>query len=309
MSEAVTLATIWQITRQDGTVFTFTDHDVDLDFSAAGILFGDPPISSYFSAALGYTRSAMKQSLNLETDVLEIMGAIDASGFTREDILSGKFDYALVEIGLVNPLNLNMGTIYLRRGYFGEVTVQDYNYIVSIKGLAEVLQRGIVKTYQPICQVDLGSSECTIDIDADSTQDGYLIRQQGTVITGTGLSSNERSQFCVSISTSPTAPTGYLNEGLLRWTSGSLASKSFEIDYYTTVGTPKITLLYPTPLPIQVGDTFNAYIGCNHQTIHCSTRFGTNDGRGNIRNYRGFPDIQPGYTPFIDRLLGFTWRT
>lgn len=307
MSDGVSLATIWKITRQDGEVFRFTDHDSDVDLTTAGVTFGDPATAGVYSAALGYYRSAMKQSTSLEPDILEVLGAIDSEGFTAEDLSAGKFDHALVEIGLVNWQDLTMGVIYLRRSYFGEVNIQAENYVVSLRSLVDVLARTIVRTYQPTCTVDLGSTECGIDIDTEDTQDGFPIRQEGVV--SAVASSDERLSFEVTISTVPRAPAGYLNDGLLFWdgtpspSANQNGGRAFEVDFYEVTGADSITLLYPVPRPITVGDSFVAYIGCNRTVFRCKTRFGSSaDGRGNIRNFRGFPYVKPGYLPFLPNL-------
>jgi hypothetical protein len=36
--EVTTLCTCWKIVRQDGQVFGFTDHDMDLTFSASDLM-------------------------------------------------------------------------------------------------------------------------------------------------------------------------------------------------------------------------------------------------------------------------------
>jgi uncharacterized phage protein (TIGR02218 family) len=314
MTDGVSLATLWKITRRDGEVFYFTDHDQDIDLTSASVTFGTPASSDVYVSALGYTRSAMKQSTSMEPDILEILGAVDDLGFKAKDLAAGLFDHALVEIGLVNWRDLYMGVIYLRRSYFGEVTIQAENYVVSIRSLVDILSREIVKTYQPTCPVDLGSVECTIDIDTDFTQDGYSIRQVGTVSAVSSV--DERLTFEVTFSTFPQAPATYLDDGLLVWdglitpTTNQNSGRYLEIDSYETTGADSITLLFPTPRPIVVGDTFIAYIGCSKVPTPCRTRFGSaSGGRGNIRNYRGFPHIKPGYIPYNRHLRGMGWRS
>ena len=67
-----TLATIWEITRRDGQVYRFTDHDQDLTYS------GD-----LYAAQDGYQTSQILSKDNMNVDNLDAQGLInDAAGFT-----------------------------------------------------------------------------------------------------------------------------------------------------------------------------------------------------------------------------------
>ena len=89
--DLTTLATCWKITRIDGTIFTFTDHDSDLVVSGVT-----------YSSENTYSRTAIKTSASLAIDNLEIVGVLDLGGVTDLDVRDGKFDYASVQMFLVN---------------------------------------------------------------------------------------------------------------------------------------------------------------------------------------------------------------
>ena len=105
-----TLATCWKITRRDGTVMGFTDHDTDITFE-----------SVTYIAASGFTPSAVASSAALNVDDLDVEGMLSAGAITETDLLAGVYDYAEIDVFQVNYADLTMGTIHLRTGWLGEV--------------------------------------------------------------------------------------------------------------------------------------------------------------------------------------------
>ena len=86
-----TIAMCFQLTRTDGEVFRFTTHDVD-------ILVG----GETFQAAAGMVQTTLKQEGNMSVDNMEISGFFDANFVTAADIFAGRWDYAEVEVYLVD---------------------------------------------------------------------------------------------------------------------------------------------------------------------------------------------------------------
>ncbi len=72
-SETTTLATCWKVTRKDGLVLGFTDHDQDL--TVDGLLY---------QASTGYTRSAIHGIADLSVDNLDIQSALNSETSTPE---------------------------------------------------------------------------------------------------------------------------------------------------------------------------------------------------------------------------------
>lgn len=153
--ETTTLATCWELTRRDGTVFRFTDHDVDIPFG------GDT-----FLAATGFTRTAIANNASLAVDNLELDGIIDSETITIEDIEAGLFDHAEMRIFNVNWKDPDGdGDIKLRRGRIGEVThLPNGTYHAEHRGMMQAFSRKIVELVATACRVDLGSPECMIPL-------------------------------------------------------------------------------------------------------------------------------------------------
>lgn len=281
--EAVTLATFWKITRNDGTQIGFTDHDQNLS-----VAFGSPSSTITYSSALGYAKTSLKSSVDLSVDTLEVIGIIDASGISADDLRAGKYDYATVEIGVVNWRDLSMGVVYMRRGHFGEVTLRDEHYLVELRGLTQLLTREVASIYTAECPRDLGDSECTINL-AGTTQDGTNITQSGTVTAVTSSQTFRASGL--------TGVADFFVDGVLTWNGvlGALnlnSGRKMEVALDTIIGggIRELELFLGMPRPVQVGDVFSLSAGCNKLITHCSDKFGVAPN-GNILNYRGFATV------------------
>ena len=112
--ETTTLATCWKVTRRDGLVLGFTDHDQDL--TVDGLLY---------QASTGYTRSAIHGIADLSVDNLDIESALNSDTLDAADLRAGLWDGAEVEIFLVNWATLSQGKIILKRGTIGQVELRD----------------------------------------------------------------------------------------------------------------------------------------------------------------------------------------
>ena len=74
-SEVTTICTCWRITRRDGAVFRFTDHDVDL------LVEGET-----YVAAVGYTRTAIAANADMSVDNMDVNGIFDDASITEADL-------------------------------------------------------------------------------------------------------------------------------------------------------------------------------------------------------------------------------
>lgn len=153
----LTLATCVRITRTDGRVFGFTDHDTNLVYGG----------TTFYSSA-GYTASAIQASNDLSTSNLEIDALLLASGgaVTQPDIEAGVWSNAAVSIFSVNYADLTMGQINLTAGNLGQFTIVNGGWKVELRGLAQTLQQTIGEQYSPGCRATLGDSRCKISLAA-----------------------------------------------------------------------------------------------------------------------------------------------
>jgi uncharacterized phage protein (TIGR02218 family) len=111
--EVTTLATCWSIARKDGVILYFTSFDRDI------IVDG-----RRYSATDGMAHTAVSSQAGLAVDNLEFEGILSAAAITETDILAGRYDHAEISIFMVNYNDPSMGTLPLKTGWLGDVTLQ-----------------------------------------------------------------------------------------------------------------------------------------------------------------------------------------
>lgn len=261
--ELLTIATLWKIVCKTGDELFFTDHDEDIIYSG-----------NTYKASTGYTRSSISSSVGLDVDQLQIEGLIDDAQIQEVDIRAGKFDYASVEISIINYNSVADGIMILRQGIFGEAQLKDSLYVVELRGLSQLFSNEILKVFTADCSADLGDSRCTIDLNLSQY---HRLTEAVTAVT-----SNQ--EFTAAGMANPGAAGASWAQGYLLWTSGKNAGRTMEVKSYNN-GTKVIKLFLPMPYPIQVDDEFDIFAGCDKLVATCRDVF------NNLVNYRGFPFI------------------
>lgn len=260
--EVTTLAQCWKLTRRDGVVLGFTDHDRDLVVDGQDYL-----------ATTGVTPSAVSASAALKVDELDIEGMLDSEAIRQEDILDGKYDFAELELFLVNYEAPGDGVLVLRTGWLGEVTLKGEQFVAEVRGLTQALQQTIGEIYSATCRADFTDDRCKLDAE-DFTFSGEVSAVDGVYsFRAGGMAQGD----------------GYFSHGRVRFTSGANAGLSVLIKEY-------VDKTFYTALPMrvmaEVGDGFEAIAGCDKLHTTCRVRF------NNLVNFRGEPHV-----PGTDKLL------
>ncbi|OYW14040.1 MAG: hypothetical protein B7X02_00915 [Rhodospirillales bacterium 12-54-5] len=261
--EVTTLATCWKITRTDGQVFRFTDHDVDITIGA-----------EIYSAKSGITPTAVSSQLGLSTDNLELDGLLSDGSLQEADILSGKFDHAAVSIFMVNYTSPSDGTLPLKSGWLGEVKLQGGKFVAEIRGLTAALQQSIGQVYTATCRAKLGDVRCGVNL---------------TSYTFTGTITATTSAFSFTDSTRAQA-NDYFAHGLVQFTSGANAGLAMEVREFTN---KEFVLFLPMPYAMAVGDGYTVVAGCDKSFSSCIAKF------SNAINFRGEPHV-PGTDTILE---------
>ena len=123
--ETLTVCTLWKITRTDAQVFGFTDNSRDVTYSGVTYL-----------AATGYTPSAIKTTADLSVDNLDVHSMLDSSTITEADIAAGLWDFAEVELMVVNYADLTQGHMLLRKGWLGNIKTGRVQGLLEGKSIA-----------------------------------------------------------------------------------------------------------------------------------------------------------------------------
>lgn len=147
-SGAPNVCTCWKIERTDGVTLGFTDWPESFDY-----------LSLTYNATGGYQRTAMDQSEGLSIDNLDIIGLIDSSHITEDDLLTEKYKNAKVWIFIVSPNNLGWGDIELDYGMIGEVTIHQNNFVAEFRSLMLLLAQDYGSKFSRFCRYQLGESK------------------------------------------------------------------------------------------------------------------------------------------------------
>ncbi|KVG33874.1 DUF2163 domain-containing protein [Burkholderia diffusa] len=150
-----TMAACVSITRKDGKVFGFTDHDMDLVIGGVR-----------YASASGFTASAIENTSDLSTSNLEVDGLLLATNgvITQTDIEAGVWSGAAVLIFAVNFSDLTMGQINLVNGNLGNFTLLNGAWKVELRGISQTFQQAKGDQFSPTCRARLGDSKCTINL-------------------------------------------------------------------------------------------------------------------------------------------------
>ena len=260
-SGATTTCHAWAITRRDGLVMGFTDHDRDLSFGGVT-----------FRADTGLSASALQQGTGLSVDNSEAIGALNDKALSEEDIEAGRFDGAEIVAWLVNwaaPEERQQ----VFRGTIGEMTRAAGAFRAELRGLSEVLNQPIGRVYRKPCGAVLGGADCAVDLD----QPGYRLEVEAMEVT--------------DLSTLRFPPLagyaeGWFTHGRLEVRSGPAAGLMVPIKADRDTGEGREIELW-TPLATSPGDEAGYLLeaGCDKRFDTCGAKF------DNILNYQGFSDI------------------
>lgn len=152
---ATSLATLWTITRRDGRVLRFTDHDGDIVIGGVT-----------YKSAVGYERTAIEGSADLSVGGMDAIGILDSARIDEADLRGGLFDYADVEIVLVDWSNPSGGTAILQSGKMGEIiySEREGRFSTELRDISQAYSQTIVESFTVNCRADLGDDRCTLPV-------------------------------------------------------------------------------------------------------------------------------------------------
>ncbi|NJO82930.1 MAG: DUF2163 domain-containing protein [Blastochloris sp.] len=255
--EVLTLCTLWQITRVDGTVFRFTDHDTSIVFE-----------SNTYTPANGVNASARQSQEGFRVNNLEFIGVLDADVITHDDLRAGLYRDAEVIEYMVNWKMPWMGPIQQSKYWVTEVRFTELGWEAQLAGLSVWLTHPTGNVYGRECRHVLGDASCGVDLSA--------IDDTGEV---TAIVSSR-----LSFETDLSDVNGYFDFGVITWTSGNNDGLTSEVRFYLMADGLIVTSI-KTPFDIQVGDTFTITPGCSKSIDQCISKY------DNVINYGGFPFV------------------
>ena len=256
---AMTLARCWRLTRKDGVVLGFTDHDRDILFDGVT-----------YAAGTGLEAADMQAELGFAITGGEASGALSSPGITEADIANGRYDGAKIDLFLVDWNRVDQ-RILMESGAIGEIRRMGKAFAAEIRSLTFQLDEERGRLFRLGCSADLGDAQCGIALDSS------VWRYDGSVVATDGR---------VSVAVSQVFERDFFTGGSLLFTSGANVGTRVEIQAQAgTTTSTVLTLWQAMALPIQIGDAVSLRAGCDKSFKSCRDRF------QNAINFRGFPHM------------------
>lgn len=250
----------WSITRKDGVVLGFTDHDQPLVFD--GITF---------RADSGLAAKALASATGLSVNNTEALGLLQAEIITDVDIKAGRYDGAEVTNWTVRWDDVSARKINFV-GHIGTITMRDGAFEAELRGLTDALNQPHGRSYLRRCSAVLGDLGCGVDLTSP------LYQTEGAIFD---MPSETVLRFAVA-----GFNEGWFTQGHFKVLSGAAVGLSGAIKLDTTVdGFRQIALWQPLGVAPSVGDTIQLIAGCDKTPESCRVKF------SNFVNYQGFPHV------------------
>ncbi|RFC64229.1 DUF2163 domain-containing protein [Fulvimarina endophytica] len=265
-----TLCECWRVSRADGMVLGFTDHDEDLVFAG-----------TRFEARSGFGASEAESALGLSAGTREVTGALASDRIEEADIAAGRYDGARVESFLVDWTRPESAHALTDVQTVGEIRRGDLAFTVELRSRMADLDRVRGRLYRRTCDAVFGDRRCGVDLDGRGLRREAMVRAV-------------RGRIVVLDPGDAPAAHDYAH-GRVEFLTGPAAGLAFEI---ASAGIDPGTGLEIVPtcaLPVlpEEGDRVRITKGCDKRAATCAGRF------ANLANFRGFPHV-----PGSDAVLG-----
>lgn len=257
--DATTVCHCWRVTRRDGAIAGFTDHDRDLAFAG-----------TVFLAASGFSAGETESEAGLAASATEVTGGFSSAAISEADLAAGRYDGARVEVFLVN-WQMPEQHVLLDAREIGEVTRAGDAFHAELRSLAHRLAQPQGRVYARRCDAALGDSRCRVALEPWRAEGVVISVDEAGVMTVSGLDGRD---------------SGLFSQGRLVFGSGDNAGQVLDIDSHTArPGGVTIAPWLPPATAPQPGDTFTVTAGCDRSFATCKAKF------TNHLNFRGFPHI------------------
>lgn len=260
--DATTLCRSWRVTRRDGVVLGFTEHDRDLTFAG-----------TTFQAASGFAGTEAREVAGLAAPGAEVTGGFSSAAISEADLAAGRYDGAHVELFTVNWQAPEAQHLLMKVQEIGEVSRAGGAFSAELRSFAHRLSQEQGRLYGRRCDASLGDGRCGVDLAAAGRRAmGLVAAVEGRDrLVVTGLDGFD---------------DGHFRLGALRFDSGVNEGLTVEIAGNAAIaGGTRLTLWLPLESAAAVGDAVTVTVGCDKAFSTCRDRF------ANGLNFRGFPHM------------------
>jgi uncharacterized phage protein (TIGR02218 family) len=259
------MADCYTFTLQDGTTIRYTSADRNITSGSDVFLSGGP----YFE------RSKVKFQAGVQVDELDLVLTAKST-----DLLDGAPWFSALRAGILDGAELQLdrafmptfgdvsaGLVTLFCGRVAEVDCGRTQATLKINTHLELLSlQWPWRVFQPGCARALYDAGCTVN------------KADHAVSATVGSDSTVQN-----IVTSLSQGAGWASLGMMVFTSGALAGKTFGVRLDDGAGNLQPTT--PVPVAPAAGDAVTIYAGCDRQQSTCKNKF------NNLQHFEGFPYI------------------
>lgn len=277
--DALTLCLLTRIRCKDGTLFAYTNLDVNVWYDPAAYDPGnngdDWGYLEHRADNGGFSMARLDAAANMSVDNSELKFLPGTeNSITAEQIVSGIFDSADVRIYRVNYADLSMGHECVAVGQLGNARVAENFAFVEYRSLTDLLKQPEADMYTIPCRHIFGKSpECP---------------KPYTWTNGTVTAVDPTDSQRIFGDAALTPEDDFYVPGVVEWLTGANAGAQDDIDQ-NTAGTFALSL--PAKFPISVGDEFRVRQDCSKLWDDAEKGCLYHWGADRWKYFGGFPDI------------------
>ncbi len=243
----------WVLTRADGTLMGFTDHDRKLSFvdPARGPVLLEP--------SSGFTASAFADTAGLGRNDMDISGALRSDQIKSSDIGNGVYDGAEVRFYWLDWSDLSKYDL-ISVARVAEIVRNQNSFSATIEGLGAKANDPVGLRLTRNCGLEFGGA-----IDPKSGQ-GCGLDLSVAAYSQAGVVARVISDRSFAV-TGMTLEAGLCTFGKIKWSAGGeTVVKSHTIRGLETI----FELDYAATAAIVVGAAFTAEAGCDKSKARCA---------------------------------------
>lgn len=257
---ATTLARCWRLTRRDGRVFGFTDHDCDLAF--AGVVF---------KAATGLDAAQAENAVGFAVGGGDVAGAFIDDGVLESDLERGLYDAASVEIWLVDWSD-SARRVLLDVATIGEVRRSEFAFVAEMRSLAHAFDQERGRQFQRGCSADLGDARCGVALN-------------GAAFSTWGVIAVVEACGDLLVDLAEPFESGFFSRGVAQLGANGESGPSLAIKAHDRAGMRHRLTLWAHAGGAAPQMSVRLFAGCDKSPETCRGKF------DNIVNFRGFPHL------------------
>jgi uncharacterized phage protein (TIGR02218 family) len=195
---------------------------------------------------------------------LEVRGALTSSAICADDLASGRWDAARLELFLFDWSDPDAGKRILTVGELGAVSYAGEAFEAELLGLTHLLDHPVVPQTSPGCRASFCDADCGLN------------RLRFQQIREVSLAGDENIELTTPIS------AGNFAYGSVRFISGANTGLMADV---VANGADDLTLARASHYPVTAGTLVELTEGCDKRLETCGGRF------GNALNFRGEPHL------------------